>query len=129
MVAIPKLHGLRILIVDDDAATLALNDIVLRRAGANTYLASSIPAAVEAFRTKRPEMILCDLNLGTPTDGYNLLQSLSEFFGADIVAVALSGMPKETAGPRALAAGFRSYVEKPTTPEALTKAIAAARPS
>ena len=121
-----RLKGLRVLIVDDDPDTLSLNEIVLQREGAHTLTASGIREAVEAFRTGRPDVLLCDLNLGETTDGCDLLQSLRDVTGRAIPAIAVSGMPRDTAGPRALKSGFSAYVEKPTNPGDLTKAIVAA---
>lgn len=123
------LDGLRILIIDDDADTLALNEMVLRRAGAQPIVAANVRQAVEAFRTKRPDVLLCDLNLGESADGCDLLKSLRDVTGQTIPAIALSGMPRDLAEPRALQSGFVAYVEKPTNPDALTRVIASATPA
>lgn len=124
-----RLKGLRVLIVDDDPDTLSLNELVLQREGAHTLTASGIREAIEAFRTGRPDILLCDLNLGETADGCDLIRSLRDVTGRAIPAIAVSGMPRDMAGPRALKSGFSAYVEKPTNPGDLTKAIVAATSS
>lgn len=124
-----RLKGLRVLIVDDDPDTLSLNELVLQREGAHTLTASGIREAIEAFRTGRPDILLCDLNLGETADGCDLIRSLHDVTGRAIPAIAVSGMPRDMAGPRALKSGFSAYVEKPTSPGDLTKAIVAATTS
>lgn len=118
-----RLKGLRVLIVDDDPDTLSLSELVLQREGAHTLTASGIREAIEAFRTGRPDVLLCDLNLGETSDGCDLIRSLQDVTGRTIPAIAVSGMPRDMAGPRALKSGFSAYIEKPTNPGDLTKAI------
>ena len=124
------LEGLRILIVDDDPDTLELNELILSKAGASTLVASDIRQAVEAFRTGRPDVLLCDLNLGESSDGCDLIRSLRDVVGHAIPAIALSGTPRHIAEERALKSGFSAYVEKPVSPDVLGKTIkkAATRP-
>ena len=121
-----RLKGLRVLIVDDDPDTLMLNELVLQREGAVTLTAGGIREAIEAFRTGRPDVMLCDLNLGETSDGCDLIRSLRDVTGRAVPAIAVSGMPRDMAGPRAIKSGFAAYIEKPTTPNDLTKAIEAA---
>lgn len=124
-----RLKGLRVLIVDDDPDTLMLNQLVLQREGALTLTATGIREAIEAFRTGCPDIMLCDLNLGESADGCDLIRSLRDVTGRMIPAIAVSGMPRDMAGPRALKSGFSAYIEKPTHPGDLTKAIEAATAS
>lgn len=121
-----RLKGLRVLIVDDDPDTLTLSEMVLQREGALTLTASGIREAIEAFRTGRPDVMLCDLNLGETSDGCDLIRSLRDVTGRIVPAIAVSGMPRDMAGPRALKSGFTAYIEKPTTPNDLTQAVEAA---
>ncbi len=125
-VAAQRLKGVRILIVDDDADMLSLNEMILKAAGAETLKAASIRAAIEAFRSGRPDAMLCDLNLGESLDGCDLLRSLNDVTGRSIPAIALSGLPKATTSARALKSGFTAFVQKPAKADTLTRAIASA---
>jgi CheY-like chemotaxis protein len=121
-----SLKGLRVLVIEDDPDTLALNVRMLERAGAETLLAANMKEAIEAFRSGSPDVLLCDLDLGESVGGCDLLRSLNDVMGRSIPAIALSGTSKGQAGERARKAGFSAYLQKPTTAPALTRAIKAA---
>jgi CheY-like chemotaxis protein len=113
-------------VIEDDPDTLELNARMLERAGADTVTASNMKQAIEAFRSKSPDVLLCDLDLGESVGGCDLLRSLNDVLGRHIPAIALTGTSKDQAGERARKAGFSAYLQKPTTAPALTRAIKAA---
>ncbi|MEO8878599.1 MAG: response regulator [Polyangiaceae bacterium] len=120
------LEGVRILVIEDDADALALNDLMLRRAGAHTLLASGMRQAIERFRSGVPDVLLCDLDLGESLGGCDLLRALNDVVGRAIPAIALSGAPRFQVEERVRKAGFQTFLQKPTTSSVLTRAIKAA---
>ena len=122
-----SLKGLRVLVVDDDADTLALLAALLRRAGAEVATAAGTPAALESFKAGRPDLLLSDI--GMPgEDGYDLVRELREFErargGPVTLAVALTAYAAPSDRDRALAAGFQRHVPKPVDPAELIEAVA-----
>jgi signal transduction histidine kinase len=109
------LRAVRVLIVDDEADTRQVLRLVLEQAGAVVVTASSADEAREAFRRVRPDVLLCDIGLGTE-DGYALLGALRELpheGGRALHAIALTGYAKPEDRARALSAGFELHLAKP----------------
>jgi signal transduction histidine kinase len=109
------LRGVRVLVIDDDSDTRQVLRLMLEHAGASVGLASSVAEAHEAFRQTRPDVLLCDIGLGSD-DGYSLLRALRALpreLGGGVPAIALTGYAKPEDRARALVAGFDLHVAKP----------------
>lgn len=72
--SLEELTHARILLVDDDEDNLVLLDTALRRAGARHTARVSDPfAAVDTYRSFRPDVVLLDLRM-PPLDGFSTLR-------------------------------------------------------
>jgi len=122
----PRLDGLRILVVEDDAdARLWLKDS-LEHLGAVVLIATSVQEAVETFERDTPHVLVSDIRL-PDADGYALLQRVRAADarrGRHTPAIALTAYPRVEDRARALEAGFQLHVPKPVAPDDLTAAIA-----
>jgi signal transduction histidine kinase/CheY-like chemotaxis protein len=122
----PRLDGLRVLIVEDDAdARLLLKDS-LEDLGAVVRIATSVQEAVEAFEREPPHVLVSDIRL-PDDDGYALLarvRAAETTAGRRTPAIALTAYPRVEDRARALEAGFAMHVPKPVAPEALAAVIA-----
>jgi CheY-like chemotaxis protein len=110
--------GARILIIEDDPASLELARYLLASAGYVAIVASDGGAGVELALSARPDLVICDLQMPV-LDGYEVVRRLRSDPGwhrVPLVAVSAFSMPgdRETA----LAAGFDAYYSKPIVPEA-----------
>lgn len=88
---------LTILIVEDDAATVALLEVALRGYGSEivTLFASDGLDAVLQLERVRPDILITDLNM-QPFDGFkliNLVTSRKEFRHMSLIAI--SGLPED----------------------------------
>jgi signal transduction histidine kinase len=122
----PRLDGLRILIVDDDADGRALTSLVLTQAGATVTTAASVREALEMLDTGHPDALVSDLGL-PDEDGYALIRQLRQHekeHGGFLPAVALTGYARSEDRVRVLAAGFQAHVPKPVEPVELASVIA-----
>ncbi|HEY3100303.1 MAG TPA: ATP-binding protein [Methylomirabilota bacterium] len=123
----PRLDGLRILVVEDDAdARLLLKDS-LEDLGAVVRIATSVQEAVETFEREPPHVLVCDIRL-PDDDGYTLLarvRAAEAASGRRTPAIALTAYPRVEDRARALEAGFAMHVPKPVAPDALAAVIAA----
>jgi CheY-like chemotaxis protein len=123
----PRLDGLRILVVEDDAdARLLLKDS-LESLGAVVRIATSVQEAVETFEREPPQVLVSDIRL-PDDDGYALLARLraaEATSGRRTPAIALTAYPRVEDRARALEAGFAMHVPKPVAPDALAAVIAA----
>lgn len=119
-----NLHGLRVLVVEDDADCLELFALILRHCGAEVAAASSVPEAMEMLERTRPAVVVSDISM-PGEDGYGLLRRLREHDDS-IRTVAVTAFGKEHSRERCLAAGFRDHLTKPVDPDVLCEAVAGA---
>lgn len=108
------LHGLRILVVEDDASALESLDLMLTEYGAEVSGVSSVSAALEALEhCARFQLLLSDLGLA-PTDGFELLARVRQRYPPEsLPAIAVTAFAREEDRARAMSAGFQGYVTKP----------------
>lgn len=109
----PEEIKLKILLVEDEAATAEILSRELRRQSGHTVkTASSVKEALAAVEDHEYEILICDLGLPDGT-GQDLMRELIAR-GNPICGVALSGygMPEEIKS--ALQAGFKEHLTKPT---------------
>ena len=123
--SLPPLVGMRVLAVDDDADTLEMLTLFLRRAGAEVATAASAAAALEALERFRPDVLGADIGM-PEVDGYELLRrirALGAERGGLTPAVALTAYAGEADRARALRSGFQAHLPKPVEPDALVNTV------
>jgi signal transduction histidine kinase/ActR/RegA family two-component response regulator len=116
-----KLRSLRVLLVEDDTATLTLLTTVLGRFGATVTAASSAADAEAALLTFDPQILVTDIEM-PGNDGVTLLHLLRAT-SATLPAIAVSGYADDASRDRVLAAGFNGFVAKPLDPTLLADEI------
>jgi len=118
---VPKLDGLRVLLVEDNPDSLSLMTVALETCGATVFPATSAGEAMQIVVTAAPALIVSDLSL-PGEDGISLLQRIRSS-GATAPAIAVTGHVGERT--RALAAGFSAFLTKPLNPDVLCTAVGA----
>jgi PAS domain S-box-containing protein len=111
---LPRLDGIRILVVDDEADARDLIERVLEEQGAIVSTAESGQAALEALESSRPQVLLSDI--GMPNmDGYQLIRTIraSESPQRRVPAIALTAFARGEDRKMAMLAGYQSHVAKP----------------
>jgi CheY-like chemotaxis protein len=124
----PPLHGLRVVVVEDQPSVRVLMIRVLQEAGAEVTTVASVREALEALSHVTPDVIVSDIRM-PEEDGYDLIRkvrALPEDRGARIPMVAVSASVSPDEAPRLLAAGFTMFVSKPFELAELVRAVAAA---
>jgi len=112
--ALPRLDGVHVLVIDDDADGRELLRRVLEDQAATVTTMSSGEEALDALRSVKPHLIVSDI--GMPVmDGYQLMRSLRarEAQGEKIPAIALTAFAREEDRKRALLAGYQAHLAKP----------------
>jgi CheY-like chemotaxis protein len=107
------LHGVKVLLVDDDLDSVSTVRRALERHGAEVRGARSMEEALEDFAQFSPDVVLSDI--GMPGhDGYELITRLRALPGGrSVPAVALTALARSEDRTRALRAGFQLHVAKP----------------
>jgi CheY-like chemotaxis protein len=123
----PKLAGLRILVVDDEADARDLLAIRLQQYGADVITAASAKAALASLgqQESRPDLIVSDIAM-PGEDGYTLIRQVrarEPEEGGRIPAIALTAYSRTKDRVQALAAGFQMHMPKPVNAAELAIAI------
>jgi PAS domain S-box-containing protein len=126
MDAAPRLDGVRVLVVEDEADARHLLAAVLQKRGARVFMAASSAEALEMLARERPDVLLSDIAL-QDEDGYELIRkvrTLPAERGGRIPAAALTGYGRLEDRMRALSAGFQLHAAKPVEPAELVAVVA-----
>jgi PAS domain S-box-containing protein len=121
----PKPEGLRVLVVDDDAETLEVIDVMLRQHGIEVLTSASAGDAIEIIRSLRPDVLISDIAM-PDEDGYTLIKkvrALDPRKGGRIPAVALTAHVRDEDRTRALSSGYEIFIPKPVEASRLLEAI------
>jgi signal transduction histidine kinase len=122
----PRLYGVSVLVVDDEADARELVGEAFETAGATVHLAASAREALSLLSSERPSILVSDI--GMPhEDGYALMRqvrSLPAEQGGEIPALALTAYARATDAERAFDAGYQRHVSKPVDPLQLVELVA-----
>lgn len=122
----PSLHGLRVLVIDDDADGLALVAAILANAGAEARGCASAAEGFHLLTSWQPDVLISDIEM-PDEDGCAFIRkvrTLDAAQGGRTPAVALTAHGRVGDRLRTLAAGFSMHVPKPVDPAELATMIA-----
>jgi PAS domain S-box-containing protein len=121
-----ELHGLRILVVDDEADTRELLHTLLGNCQAHVRTAASSAEGLRILQEEEVDLLISDI--GMPgEDGYTLIRkvrALASGSASRVPAVALTAYAGVEDRTRVLLAGFQSHVPKPVEPMELLAVLA-----
>jgi len=123
----PRLDGLRVVIIGDDADARALTSLSLTQAGASVTAVSSARDALAVLDVEHPDALVSDIDL-SGDEGCALIRQIrarEAERGGFLPAIAVTGYARAEDRARTLAAGFQVHAAKPVDPVALAAAVAA----
>jgi signal transduction histidine kinase len=116
-----RLSGLKILVVEDEADSRDLIELLLSTEGATVRATACADDALDALGDFGPDVVLSDI--GMPgRDGYWLARQIKKQH-PEVPAIALTAYSTRDDVSRALAAGFHEHVGKPVDPEHLVRTL------
>jgi CheY-like chemotaxis protein len=121
-----ELAGVRVLVVDDDAACLRAFRRLLMAAGATVETAPGAQQGLAAFHRMRPHVVVSDLVM-PGEDGCWLMRRIRAAVGRTARpprAVVVTAEPDERQRTKCLAAGFDAFLLKPVDPSVLSDVVA-----
>jgi CheY-like chemotaxis protein len=121
-----SLHGVHVMVVEDDPDARTIIRRVLEHCGAVVTVAETATAALRRLRmmASRPHVLVSDLAL-PETDGYWLLRQIRAVRRlSTIPALAITAHRNEYDREETLAAGFQEYFQKPLDLAAFCRAVA-----
>lgn len=119
------LHGVHVLVVDDDPEARDILQELLLGNGATVSSAGAVPEAVERFREQPPDILISDIGM-PELDGHALiarLRALPAHQGGQVPAIALSAYARDLDRQAAEKAGFQRHLAKPASPSVLLSTI------
>lgn len=122
------LHGITMLIVEDDPDSREVLTLFLEQNGATVAGASNAKAAFSLLGDligKLPDVIISDLAM-PEEDGYSLISRIRELpaeNGGEVPAIALSAFASEESKQKAFKSGFNRYSTKPFDPDLLVREV------
>ncbi|HUP45382.1 MAG TPA: ATP-binding protein [Thermoanaerobaculia bacterium] len=119
-VELPSLHGVSVLVVDDQEITRDVLRAIFLRAQADVRVAASVREGLARFQEEVPHIVICDLAM-PEEDGYVFLRAVRALpttaRNTPIIALTAFGRPEER--QNAIGAGFDEYLKKPVAPQEL----------
>jgi CheY-like chemotaxis protein len=111
-----------VLLVDDDANTLKVNTLVLKKLGYDVISAQSGEAAVEVIKEKPVDLVVLDIIMHPGIDGVETYRRIKAV-KPEQRAIVLSGYarPSQVEETRLLGAG--QYIIKPATATTIATAV------
>jgi signal transduction histidine kinase/CheY-like chemotaxis protein len=122
----PKLVGIRVLVLDDDADLLEVVKTVLEREKASVIAVDTAENAFQHVRRLEADVLISNLRV-PGEDGYSLMRrvrALGPERGGGIAAVALTGYVGTEDRQHAFLAGFQAHLAKPVEPSQLIAVVA-----
>jgi signal transduction histidine kinase len=119
------LHGIRVLIVEDDADSRSVLALLLERQGAVVDQAGSVAEAFGTMSRGEPDVLISDIGM-PDEDGYSLIRRLRARPSETQVrlpAIALTAYARPLDAETAISAGYDRYMRKPVVPSELVRAI------
>jgi signal transduction histidine kinase len=118
----PKLSGLRVLVVDDQADMRDLLSTILRTEDAEVRTAGGIEEAMMIIPAWNLDIMVCDIAMPGGS-GYELIKRVRES-GCNAPAIAITARAGVEDQATSIAAGFQMHLPKPIEPHELVVSIA-----
>jgi signal transduction histidine kinase len=124
---LPRLDGIRVLVVDDELNARQVASAILQQKGAAVAEAGSAERALELVADGHVDLIVSDLAMPV-TDGYEMMRRVRQAGGRFVPAVALTAGVAPEDVTAAFAAGYQRHLPKPVSAAALVRTAAELAP-
>lgn len=112
----------RVLFVDDEPAIRATLPAVLEQHGFEVRTASTVSEALNAIGTMRFDVLLSDLNIGEPGDGFTVVSAMRRT-QPEAVTFIITGYPDFETALTAIRNQVDDYLTKPTDVDMLVESL------
>src|ERR1700722_17591650 len=117
---------IKLLFVDDDEALRRALGAVLTHHGFDLTAVSSVPEALELISSRKFDVLLSDLNIGEPGDGFTVVSAMRRV-QPDACTFILTGYPDLETAIQAIRSQVDDYFSKPLHVDRLVGAVSAVR--
>ena len=114
--------AIRVLFVDDEQAILLTFTAILKHKGFDVTTAASVPEALKLINTEQFEVLISDLNIGEPGDGFTVVSAMRRV-QPEAAAFILTGYPDFESALLAIRNQVDDYFTKPADINAMVETI------
>jgi len=126
-VELPRLDGIRVLVVDDEVNARQVTAAILQQKGAAVAEAASAEEALDLVAGGHVDLIVSDLAMPV-IDGYEMMRQVRQGSGRFVPAIALTAGVAPENVTAAFAAGYQKHLPKPVSAAALVRTAAELAP-
>ncbi len=112
----------RLLLVDDEPSILLTLSAILSQKGFSVTTAASVPEALKFINTDKFDVLVSDLNIGEPGDGFTVVSAMRRV-QPEAATFILTGYPDFESALIAIRNQVDDYFTKPANVNALVEAI------
>jgi len=115
----------KILVIDDEKATLSMFRLFLEAYGYRVYLAENGAAGLDVFQREKPAIVLTDIKM-PGVDGLAILRQIKDI-DPNTAVIVITGHGDAALAEQAMALDAVDFINKPIKKEALDAALEKAR--
>jgi ActR/RegA family two-component response regulator len=112
----------RVLFVDDELNIRVTLPAILERRGFEVAVAATVPEALDAIRSKKFDVLLSDLNIGDPGDGFTVVSAMRRS-QPECRTIILTGFPDFDKALRSIREQADDYLVKPARIDGLVEIL------
>ncbi len=118
----PNSSATRILFVDDEENIRLTLPAILRMHGLDVTTCANVPEALECIQKEKFDVLLADLNIGQPGDGFTVVSAMRRT-QPEAVTIIITGYPAFETALEAIRRQVDDYVVKPASIPTLLETI------
>ena len=122
----PKMDGSlpnpRLLFVDDESSIRVTLAEILRNEGFEVTVCASVPEAIEAINKNKFDVLISDLNVGEPGDGFTVVSAMRRV-QPNVITFILTGYPDFESALKAIRSQVDDYITKPADVRSMVQSI------
>jgi ActR/RegA family two-component response regulator len=112
----------KLLLVDDELSIRTTLSAILEMHGFEVRACADVPQGLAAINSERFDVLLSDLNIGEPGDGFTVVSAMRRT-QPEAVTIIITGYPAFETALQAIRSQVDDYVVKPTKTEDLVRMI------
>jgi ActR/RegA family two-component response regulator len=112
----------KLLFVDDENSIRVTLAEILRHEGFDVSVCASVPEAIEAINNNKFDVLISDLNVGEPGDGFTVVSAMRRV-QPNVITFILTGYPDFESALKAIRNQVDDYITKPADVRSMIQAI------
>ena len=110
------------LFVDDETSIRVTLAEILRNEGFEVTTCANVPEAIEAINNSKFDILISDLNVGQPGDGFTVVSAMRRL-QPEVVTFILTGFPDFESALKAIRSQVDDYITKPADVRSMVQSI------